>query len=135
MNQEKEAFAKRLRQAMLDAGYDPRPSVLERLFNTHSWGASVTFQGASRWLNGKSIPTQDKLQVLAGLLAVEQQYLRFGEEAVKGVLEKRARWDAGLAPEDREIVELLLNLTVEQKKVVHEVIQAFAAKPASKNKR
>src|SRR5690606_32187136 len=105
MDDEKAAFSTRLRDAMLAAGHEPRPVVLERLFNTHYWGRSVTFQAVSRWLNGRSIPTQEKIQVLADLFAVEPQALRYGEDAIQGVRNKRARWDAGLVPEDRELVE------------------------------
>lgn len=132
MKDERTAFAKRLHDAMVDAGHEPRPAVLERLFNTRYLGRSVTFQAVSRWLRGDSIPSQDKLQVLAELLAVEQQYLRFGEKAVKGIRDKRARWDAGLAPEDRELMEGLLGLSAEQKKIIREIIRAFAAKSSRK---
>lgn len=129
---EKEAFAIRLRQAMTAAGHEARPAVLEKLFNSRYWGRSVTFQAVSRWLNGRSIPAQEKLLVLAELLAVDPQALRYGEEAVRRIREQRARWDAGLGPEDREIVETLLKLTVEQKKIVREVIRAFVASGARK---
>ena len=129
---EKEAFSVRLRTAMTAAGHEPRPGVLEKLFNSRYWGRSVTFQAVSRWLSGRSIPTQEKLLVLAELLAVDPQALRYGEEAVKRISEKRARWDAGLEPEDRAIVEALLRLPVEQKKIVREVIRAFAASGRSK---
>lgn len=123
---EKEAFAARLRQAMTDAGHEVRPAVLEKLFNSRYWGRSVTFQAVSRWLNGRSIPTQEKLLVLADLLAVDPQALRYGDEAVQRISEKRARWDAGLAPEDREMVDMLLRLPVAQKRILREVICAFA---------
>lgn len=124
---DKEAFSDRLRAAMVAAGHEPRPAVLEKLFNSRYWGRSVTFQAVSRWLNGGSIPAQEKLVILADLLAVDPQALRYGEESVKSIREKRARWDSGLAPEDREIVDLLLTLTVEQRKIVREVVRAFAA--------
>jgi transcriptional regulator with XRE-family HTH domain len=123
---EKEAFAARLRQAMTEAGHEVRPAALEKLFNSRYWGRSVTFQAVSRWLNGRSIPTQEKLLVLADLLAVDPQALRYGKEAVRRIGEKRARWDAGLAPEDREMVDTLLRLPVAQKRIVREVIRAFA---------
>lgn len=132
MNTEKEAFSKRLREAVRSAGHDPRPAVLERLFNTRYPGRSVTFQAVSGWLGGRSIPSQDKLQVLAELLEVEPHYLRFGEGAMKAIREKHARWDAGLAPQDRELVEAVLALTTEQKKVIRDVIRAFGLKPARK---
>lgn len=90
---------------MVAAGHEPRPAVLEKLFNSRYWGRSVTFQAVSRWLNGQSIPAQEKLLVLADLLAIDPQALRYGTEAVRKIREKRARWDAGMAPEDRELIE------------------------------
>ena len=81
MNQKAE-FAERLKQAMLAAGYEARPGVLEKEFNTRYWGRAVTFQAVSRWLKGLSIPEQDKLQVLAEWLKIEPQALRFGEVSV-----------------------------------------------------
>ena len=62
---EKAEFAQRLRDAMTRAGYELRPMVLEREFNTRYWGRSVTLQGVRRWLRGEAIPSQEKLQVLA----------------------------------------------------------------------
>ena len=72
-------FAQRLRAAMVAAGLEPRPGILLNLFNTHYWGRSVTFQAVSRWLKGEAIPAQDKLVVLANLLKIEPEVLRFGE--------------------------------------------------------
>ena len=52
--------------------------MLFRLFNARYPGRSVSFQSTSRWLGGRSIPEQDKLQVLAELFGVEPHHLRFG---------------------------------------------------------
>lgn len=123
---EKIEFAARLKAAMIDAGYEPRPIVLETQFNSRHWGRSITFQTASSWLRGRSIPEQDKLQVLAEWLAVEPQVLRYGEQAVQAIQHKRARWDSGMAVEDRELVGALLALPVPQKRVVREVVLALA---------
>jgi hypothetical protein len=61
---EKAEFAVRLRQALIDAGFEPRPGVLEKGFNSRYWGRSITFQAVSRWLKGEAIPSQDKLQAM-----------------------------------------------------------------------
>ena len=71
-------FAERLKAAMSGAGLDPRPSVLLKLFNARYWGRSVTFQAVSRWLRGQALPEHDKLLVLAELLHVEPEVLRYG---------------------------------------------------------
>lgn len=122
---EKATFSARLKKAMTDAGYEPRPAVLEKQFNSRYWGKSLTFQAVSRWLNGQAIPSQEKLQILAEWLAIEPQALRYGEETVRTVKAKKDRW-ATMTPEDRDLVDALLALPVAKKKVVREVIVAFA---------
>ncbi len=123
---EKTEFAERLRSAMLAAGYPDRPAVLEREFNSRFWGRSVTFQAASRWLRGQSSPAQDKLQVLADWLKVEPQALRFGAQAVNSVREERARWQDASHYHERDAIEAYLALPAQQRKVIREVIMAFA---------
>lgn len=123
---EKLEFANRLRDAMTHAGYPVRPSVLEREFNTRYWGASVTIQAVSRWLNGQAIPSQDKLQTLAEWLKVEPQVLRFGPQVAKSVREHRQRWEDKLTYQEREAVDAYLQLPAAQRKVIREVILTFA---------
>jgi hypothetical protein len=124
MNQKAE-FAERLKQAMLAAGYEARPGVLEKEFNTRYWGRAVTFQAVSRWLKGLSIPEQDKLQVLAEWLKIEPQALRFGEVSVQSVRERKSRWEDAIAGPEREVLEAFINLPAAQKKVAREVILAL----------
>ena len=123
---EKAEFAERLKQAMLAAGYEPRPSVIEREFNQRYWGRSISFQAARQWLLGKAVPQQDKLQVLAEWLKMEPQILRFGGQSVLSVREKRKRWEDAIAGPEREVLEVFISLPAEQKKVAREVILALA---------
>ena len=123
---EKTEFAKRLQAAMVAAGYEPRPAVLEKNFNSRYWGRSVTFQAVSRWLRGGAIPSQEKLQVLADWLKVEPHVLRYGEQAIKSIRAKQKRWDEGIGYQEREIFEAFLALPTPQRKIVREVIQTFA---------
>lgn len=123
---EKLEFAERLRNAMLAAGYEARPSVLEKGFNSRYWGRSVTFQAASRWLRGEAIPSQEKLQVLAEWLKIEPHALRFGEQAAESIRAKRQQWDIALDYQERETIEQYLSLPIAQRKVIREVIAAFA---------
>ncbi|PPD50972.1 MAG: transcriptional regulator [Methylobacter sp.] len=130
---EKTEFSQRLRKAMLAAGYEARPGVLEKGFNSRYWGRSVTFQAVSRWLRGEAIPSQDKLQVLSEWLSVEPHALRFGEQAAESIRSKRQQWDEALDYQERETIERYLSLPVPQRKVIREVIDAFAtAFPAEK---
>ncbi|MGB4912839.1 MAG: hypothetical protein WBO95_12085 [Candidatus Dechloromonas phosphoritropha] len=123
---EKAEFAERLKQAMLAAGYEPRPSVIEREFNQRYWGRSISFQAARQWLLGKAVPQQDKLQILADWLKIEPQILRFGGEAIRSVQEKKKRWEEAVTGPEREVLEAFVNLPAPQKKVAREVILALA---------
>ncbi len=125
MSDERHEFSRRLAQAMGAAGYEPRPAVLFRLFNARYRGRSVSFQSASRWLGGRSIPEQDKLQVLADLFGVEPQRLRFGDG--KRVAESRGAWP-GMGVREREVVEAFLALPLRQRELVGELVKALAAK-------
>jgi len=123
---EKHEFASRLAAAMRDAGYEPRPSVLEAQFNTRYMGRPVSYQAVTRWLKGEAIPAQDKLQVLADWLKVEPYILRFGGQPLFSIREKKKRWDAAISGPEREVLEAFINLPPEQKKIVRSVIMTFA---------
>jgi transcriptional regulator with XRE-family HTH domain len=119
-------FAQRLRDAMVSAGLEPRPGVLLNQFNANYWGRSVTFQAVSRWLRGEAIPEQDKLLVLAGILKIEPQVLRFGEEVRKAIQQQKQRWDEGVGYLERETFDAFLKLPAPQRKLIREVILTFA---------
>jgi hypothetical protein len=123
MTDERQEFSRRLAEAMRVAGYEPRPSVLSRLFNTHYRGHSISFQSASRWLGGGAIPEQDKLQVLSRLLGVEPHALRYGG---KHVAEPRLGWPAGIARGDQQVIEAFLALPPRRRELVGELVQALA---------
>jgi len=122
---EKTLFAERLKAAMQAAGYEPRPSILEREFNLHYWGRPVTFQAVRRWLRGESLPEQDKLQALAEWLQIEPHALRFGEQASQKIQERRGQWESAIQGEEREVLQAYLDLPAEKRKIVREVILAF----------
>lgn len=119
-------FAQRLRDAMVAVGLEPRPVVLLNLFNTHYWGRSVTFQAVSRWLKGEAIPEQDKLLVLAEILKVEPEVLRFGTAVRHSVQEQQARFGNGVGYLERETFDAFLQLPTAQRKLIREVILTFA---------
>jgi transcriptional regulator with XRE-family HTH domain len=122
----KRDFAKRLRNAMEDAGMSVRPSVLLNHFDSRYWGRPVSFQAVSRWLRGEAIPEQDKLVVLASLLRVEPEVLRFGESFRLTLRESDRRWEQGVGYTERETFDAFLQLPVEQKRLIRETIMIFA---------
>lgn len=129
---EKIDFSQRLRDAMQRAGYAASPSVLEHEFNLRWYGRSISNQAAWSWLNSRSLPTQDKLQVLAEWLRIEPQILRFGEEAVRAVRSSRQRWEE-VAYAERATLDAFLRLPIEQRRVVQQVIEAFGLAYGDKN--
>lgn len=111
---------------MTAAGYEPKPAVLEREFNTRYWGKPMTLHGVRRWLRGEALPTHEKLLVLAEWLGVPPQQLNFGDEIQRKLDQRRARWDSGVGYQDRDIFEAFLKLPVPQRKLIREVILTFA---------
>lgn len=124
---EKIAFSQRLADAMRASGYEPRPNVLEKEFNTRYWGRPVTYQAVTRWLKGEAVPGQDKLQVLAEWLGIEPQFLRFGETVVRHVRERKARWEEGFSANERQLFDAYLQLPIDKRKLFCEVMQTFVS--------
>jgi hypothetical protein len=126
MEKSKSKFALRLREAMVSAGYEARPAVLEREFNQRYLGEPVTLHGVRRWLEGETIPREDKLLVLAQWLGVQPQHLRYGVDVEQKIHTRQTRWEEAINHHEREIFEAFLNLPAPQKKIVREVIRAFS---------
>ena len=124
-------FAKRLRAAMLAAGYEAKPAVLEREFNQHYMGSPITLHGVRRWLLGESLPRQDKLMALAEWLRIPPQELRYGVELENRVKREQKRWDEGIGYQEREVFEAFLKLPVPQRKIIREIILTFAKAQAA----
>lgn len=123
---EKTEFSQRLREAMARTGYAASPSVLEHEFNLRWHGRSISNQAAWGWLNSRSIPTQDKLQVLAEWLKEAPEVLRFGETVRRKVQQHQKRWDEKVGHIEREVIDAYLQLPAPQRKVVREVVLALA---------
>lgn len=122
----KQQFAARLRDAMVKCGLKPEPAVLERLFNQHYFGKPMTLHGVRKWLVGESIPPHDKIIILAGMLHVPPDELGFGLEIKQRVKAQNERWHEALSYQEREIFETFIALPAPQRKIVREVILTFA---------
>ncbi len=119
---------------MQAAGYEPKPAVLEREFNQRHWGRPIGLHGVRRWLRGEVTPTFEKIETLASWLNVTPQELGFGPEIEQRVTAKRKRWDEGIGYQEREVFDAFLKLPAPQRKVVREVILAFARAHAAAGK-
>ena len=124
MDKEKVEFATRLRAALEAKGIEASAAVVEKRFNSRYDGTAVTAQAVSGWLNGKSIPKQDKLRVLAALVGMEPHELQFGGR--HRVREAGAEWPDALGAQDRVMVDAYLRLPVPQRRLVRELVTALA---------
>lgn len=82
VEKERKGFSERLFKAMQNAGYRPTQGVLTKNYNLRAQGNTVTTYSVAKWLNGESLPTRDKMRVLAEWLGVSVEWLAFGKEAV-----------------------------------------------------
>jgi len=126
MENAKQQFAQRLRDAMVTAGYEPRAAVLEREFNTRHWGKPMTLHGVRRWLVGETLPDHKKLTTLAEWLQVPVQHLGWGQSEPQQARERQAPWHAALGYQDRELFDIYLRLPVPKRRLAREVILAIA---------
>lgn len=126
MKTAKQQFAEGLKKAMEAAGYQAIPAVLAREFNLRYLGAPMTPHGVRRWLLGETLPSQEKVEVLASWLKITFQQLRPGSAVSNMAREQRANWRATIPQQERDIVDAFLALPVQQRKIIREVILAFA---------
>ena len=75
---EAQAFARRLRQVIKQAGLKVSATELAHAFNLRDWDSGITPHAARNWLNGVSIPKQGRLRVLCEILQITPHDLLFG---------------------------------------------------------
>ena len=122
----KDQFSERLRSAMATAGLEASGTALEGLFNRHWRGAPISVQAAWNWINGKTMPRQDKLQLLARLLKVDPHALQYGGAVPLTTAERRRSWEDRVTYAERETLEAFLRLPTPQRLLVREVVMTFA---------
>jgi hypothetical protein len=76
---ERQGFRKRLLDSLKAAGFEPSPTAVAREFNLRVSAEPITIHAVRKWLLGEAIPTQFRLNILAQMLGVDAQWLRFGE--------------------------------------------------------
>jgi transcriptional regulator with XRE-family HTH domain len=122
---EKEAFshrlAKALREARVEAG---SPTVFAREFNRRYRGTPVSTHAVRKWLKGESIPTQDKVRLLATWLGVSAEWLRFGE-GKHAIRQAAPPEEAGRASPDAELMGNIRLLSGDHQQVVREIVLAL----------
>ena len=129
MKDEKQEFAKRLRDALKAAEIEVSASVVERIFNSRFDGTPVTTQAVSQWLNGKAIPRQDKMRVLAKIVGVDPYALQYGDRHVG---EAKGEWSPAISAKDRAMVDAFLHLPAAQRKLVRDLVAVLTAAATGK---
>ena len=118
---EKEAFSRRLRQALAAAGADERsPTRLAREFNRRFKGTGVSVNAAHLWLRGEAIPAQDKIKALAAWLGVTPEWLRFGETDAPQM--NYAVREPALTEGDLELIRQIRRLSTAHRQAVREIV-------------
>jgi transcriptional regulator with XRE-family HTH domain len=115
------AFARRLRQALKQAGFKLSATDLAHAFNLRDWGNGVTPHATRNWINGVSIPKQSRLKVLCELLQVTPHELLFGPHPAT---EGKTNSSVGPQPielADRNMWGTYLGLSVEHRRMVREL--------------
>ena len=72
-------FRDRLTAALRKADVPVRASTVAKEFNLRADGATVTTHAVRKWLGGESIPTHERLLVLANWLGVHASWLLYGD--------------------------------------------------------
>jgi len=122
---ESKAFSERLRIALAGCGASLSPTVVAREFNLRYWGRSITPHTARNWLMGNSIPTQDKLRVLAEWLQVSPDELRYGKVSAVVARSSSESFQESLNLADREMFMRYISLSISERKTVRDVVEAF----------
>lgn len=121
---ERKEFSDRLNKALKEAGYRSSPTELANLFNVRYTGHAVTVHAARKWLVGESIPTQDKLRVLAEMLDVSAVWLRFGEAEEKSDAKPTA--ESRMSPGDARVLADLQSLDATAQRIARDFIRMLS---------
>lgn len=113
---ERAEFSNRLISALEGLGWKRMsPKRLADEFNVRAGVRGVTTAAVRKWLVGEGIPTQERLTILASLLKVEPDQLRFGAYAT-------INYEALIPTQDIILLRDLVRLDPANKKLVHGMI-------------
>ena len=124
---ERKEFSDRLQQALQNAGYTPdSPTILAREFNLRFKGKPVTVHAARKWIIGESLPTQEKLQLVAQWLGVTPGWLRYGGQLTESRVQPSVPALGALSRKEVAILAGTRKLNSNQKKLIYEIVLELA---------
>ena len=119
-------FAARLEQAMTVKSIKHSPTVLAKLFNAEFDGRAVTIITVRNWTLGLSMPTHDKLLVLAKLLDTSAEQLRYGRHSEKTLMISNADGsETELTGSQQQLVRKYIMLTSSQQRLVNDLVDGI----------
>ena len=120
-------FAARLEQTMAVKSIKHSPTVLANLFNAEFDGKAVTIPTVSNWMHGFTMPTQDKLLVLAELLDTSAEHLRYGRHSEKTLtLLNEDGSETELTSSQQQLVRKYIMLSASQQRLVSDLVGELA---------
>ncbi len=122
-------FATRLEQALKAKAIRNSPTVLANLFNSEFDGRPITSHTARNWLLGKSMPTQEKLVLLARMLGTSSEQLRYGRHSEKTfVISESDGSETELTSTQQQFLRRYLKLTQLQQGIINSTVAEFSVK-------
>ena len=120
-------FAARLEQAMAAKSIKLSPTVLGNMFNSVFDGRAVTPHTARNWMLGKSMPTQEKMVVLAKLLDTSAEQLRYGRHSEKTLMISNADGsETELTGSQQQLVRKYIMLSASQQRLVSDLVDEIS---------
>ncbi len=121
-------FAARLEQAMSAKSIRRSSTVLAKLFNAEFDGKAVTIPTVSNWMHGWTMPTQDKLLVLARLLDTSAEHLRYGRNSEKTLTLMNADGsETLLTGSQQQLVRKYISLNKVQQRLVSDLVDGISS--------
>jgi hypothetical protein len=121
---EKSEFSKRLELALRRNPETIQGATdLALQFNLRYQGESVSAQTTHKWLNGRAIPMNDKLEVLAKWLNVDLHWLHYGSPKIqKSPSAKDVSAKRKPTPENIELAARIQNLPPHNRYLIEELV-------------
>jgi len=127
--EQKSAFSERLLLALRRSHEAVEGATdLAIQFSLRYSGAAVSPQTAHKWLSGRAVPTEDKLDILAEWLNVDKHWLHYGPPPKKPVREGKTAQGKSQKFPSEEAVKLALmiqSLPPHKRYLIEELVAQF----------
>jgi hypothetical protein len=120
--EERRNFSVRLKSVLIKQKRSLKPSSFVRGFNLRAEGATVTAHAARKWLIGESIPTQQRIVIIAKWLNVNAAWLRFGDGKNEGFLSAPGVREA-ISKDEAALIGSVVSLSKPSQQVVQGLVE------------